>query len=407
MTFEEFSQAENEPDLSPEAEKNLGQIRRLASLMSDTTNDTQLFAGYVQHPLNQKPAGPLFKKLFQLLEKECPLTPLIEESAGFRGKIDKPPATPEFWDQTDLIVKLVMGMDDGSLPSEHLEALNTLVNKESETWLDVAFIRAAVLKEITGVGAIEYTTNVARFFVGEDSRIQKNLERYFEQFFARDIKSIQQFGIGALGCVAEAVGAAILNHYYEHHKFELNAQFFTILLVSLAAIATSAWGIRDGVKHFNNPKPNTSRYTRKQYEKLVPPKEVQRFVELAFEIYELNKELEITIDVDDKAYLTKELESLTEEAKNLIKQKETLFSAVARHENENHNKIEVIEAEFEDEAPAKQRVAVEDSQQTAVPQPIVDHTTTPEAEQTAIDEHLSDEQSIYGTQTTTKSPLSQ
>lgn len=365
-----------EPDavLDPAVEANLNEIRRTAGRFENAKRDETLTRQIVEKWKNEKNLPVYFEKwIIQALNnpekreqimtyrtpgEESDVRPHLERfQEHFNQYLQKEPQNRR------------TRIDDWDFFKKVYEDFLTL---ETQTWLDVAFIQAATRRKFMRAGAIQQTMEVARFLFGEDSRIEKTLEEYVKRGRIK-MKGVIMTILGAIMAPAVVIQAI----KYEENRTVGN---MILLLVSVAISFIGAIIFYVPVEAFwKNSIFRSRAHTREYYEKFSVPPEVERFVELAFAIHELVKKSQQTADATQRAAIMKELESLTEEAKTLLRENQKLFSALAGKEPEANNtaipreksnrriEAEVRDEEFEESAEAPENAGSITAPSTAHP----------------------------------------
>lgn len=226
-------------------------------------------------------------------------------------------------DETKIILeKFSEFQHSGESPGEPLQSMETFTFLETETWLDIAFIQAAMHQSALTTAGVENASEVAQLLFGEDSRLAKRMQEFKQAGKYEDLRSGILFLYGAV-LLALETSIVVLGA-------KLGAKLEPIFVVLLAlATAMAAMMMAFGIHKYRNPYPGTRKYLRNRYGKMKVPQEAQRFTDIAFSMKDCLKKLQNSNDETERIAMLQELTSLADEAKASLQKNSEMFKAKA------------------------------------------------------------------------------
>lgn len=207
-------------------------------------------------------------------------------------------------------------------------SIEDFIMSETETWLDVAFIQAAIGKN--SMATIGEVSQTAELFLGENSRVAKRLLQYGQRDPYEALRAGVFFSFGALMIALEAVADVLASRL----GTKLNL-YETIVVAILAILYTAmAFGVMEkGARHFNKPSTGSQRGLKLRYNKMEVPAEAKEFVKTALSAERQIKRLQHEKDQDKQLFISQEAASLIDKAKRLLEAHEATFSQNVYAEN--------------------------------------------------------------------------
>ena len=282
------------------------EIRQVAFSMGNTHKDEQARAlmmynwlSGIQNSAENDPEVVEYMKRRFIPEISKIQSQQVQDAPDYRGQEQAPqnllPAMRKLQRETDAFM-------------EPQRAFNEVVRRETQTWLDVAFIQAAIGEN--AMASIGNVSEVANAVFGNDSRVTKTLAHYEGLEYKYE-------GLKRMGAYGSAAVCVLFGTLLVASKFLADTNPY-IVVPFTAILAGLAHTFHQEGKDFDRyPSMDSQRGFGQAYDKMEIIPETKKFVEVVLKIQEAVKKLQKVKNPEKQQKIITEIESLLNEAKKL------------------------------------------------------------------------------------------
>ena len=296
-------QGQNPTNIPAEVQKALDELQNIGKEASNLNDNAAIAHELLTTLANSLQGRESAIEDLQKIIKKSPETDIQESQKGYRD------AT------TNLSVpkgKHAVQMLQFS-PEEHgvwaEKRFEEYIMETTETWLDTAFIQAAIGDK--AMATIGETSEAARILFGENSKIIRRLQQYEELGMGEDAR--------IAGLTAITAIASILDVLLIHAAHELKLGWYSMpFILALSGIAITY--AQETYDAYTEPPIDSRKFMRKRFNELETQPEAQEIVRLAFIIKDGINKLKNIKDPEELLKATEKVQKDIAEAKKLLQQ---------------------------------------------------------------------------------------